>query len=81
MFFAEAGETAIPYDIAPIPRGGVQVEWRGPRMHIEVEIGPTGEPSYLVKKIFPTHREYEEGHDVSWQVILVQIPRVLLARS
>jgi hypothetical protein len=74
-----AGKRVRPFDVAPIPRGGVQIEWRGGDLHLEVEIGPDGDLSYLLKKIRPTGREYEEAHDVESTSVLNELKRVLSA--
>src|SRR5262249_26065958 len=58
-FDPAVGERVHPYDVAPIPRGGVQIEWRGSDVHLEVEIDQEGDVSYLLKTIKPTGREYE----------------------
>lgn len=47
-FFAAAGALAVPYEIAPLSGGGVQMEWRRNERAIEVEIDPDGGYSYLV---------------------------------
>lgn len=36
-----AGQNVIPFAIAPLSGGGIQIEWRSRRGAIEVEIGPT----------------------------------------
>jgi hypothetical protein len=43
-----AGATPAPYFIAPVPTGGVQLEWTGPCSEIEVEVGPEGALGYLL---------------------------------
>jgi hypothetical protein len=43
-----AGTDPAPYFIAPVPTGGVQLEWTGPASEIEVEIGPEGALGYLL---------------------------------
>jgi hypothetical protein len=79
QFGHTVGRRVSPYDVAPIPRGGVQVEWRGTDVHLEVEVGPEGDLSYLLKKLTPTGREYEEAHNVSWEVLSPRIERVLFS--
>jgi hypothetical protein len=43
-----AGADPAPYFIAPVPTGGVQLEWTGPASEIEVEVGPEGALGYLL---------------------------------
>jgi hypothetical protein len=74
-----AGEHVCPFDVAPIPRGGVQIEWRSPDVHLEVEVGPAGDYSYLLKRIHAEGREYEEAHEVDWDQLRPQFERVLLS--
>ena len=78
-FRGAVGDRACPYDVAPIPRGGVQIEWRGDELHLEVEVGPDGDLSYLLKKLRPTGREYEEAHNVSWPTLLPRVQQVLFS--
>jgi hypothetical protein len=42
-------EHALPWAIAPLADGGVQLEWRGPGGAIEVEVGPDGRFDYLIE--------------------------------
>jgi hypothetical protein len=74
-----AGAQVGPFDVAPIPRGGVQIEWRSPEVHLEVEVGPVGDYSYLLKRLRPEGREYEEAHGVDWDQLRPQFERVLLS--
>jgi hypothetical protein len=79
LYQGRAGERVSPYDVAPIPRGGVQIEWRGDDLHLEVEIGPVGDCAYLLKRLTPSGRQYEEAHNVTWADLKRQLDRVLLS--
>jgi len=46
--FTDQTERAKPFFVAPLPYGGVQIEWRRPKAGIEVEIGPDGQFGYLL---------------------------------
>jgi hypothetical protein len=39
---------AAPWFIAPVPDGGVQLEWRGPARELTVTVGPNGSLGYLI---------------------------------
>lgn len=60
----------LPYAVAPIADGGVQVEWRGPRHEIEVEIGSGGGVGYLLIEQQGQDRRFDERSDVSMQRLL-----------
>lgn len=47
--FADGVAHAVPWVIAPLADGGIQVEWRGEGDAIEVEIAPDGSIGYLVE--------------------------------
>ncbi len=64
QMFVLFGERAIPYSIAPLSGGGVQIEWRGSTGAIEVEIGPEGKFGYLVARGKEPPQEFEEGDDI-----------------
>jgi hypothetical protein len=69
----------VPYFVAPISGGGVQLEWRGPRREIEVELGSDGKSfSYLlIEEKGTAHRRAEEKHDVPSSQILDVIRSVV----
>lgn len=51
--FTEANETSklLPYSIAPLANGGIQIEWRDGATDLEVEVEPeTGEYSLLLEQ-------------------------------
>jgi hypothetical protein len=41
-------DSAAPFSLVPIPRGGVQIEWRRRGKALEVEIGPEGKISFVL---------------------------------
>jgi hypothetical protein len=55
---------SLPYFVAPLSGGGVQLEWRGIKRELEVEIGARGEFGYLVieGKGTPNRRSKEEDN-------------------
>jgi hypothetical protein len=58
-----AGVDSTPYFIAPIPTGGVQLEWTSPANEIEVEVGPDAALSYLlISRDGDTERERGQRH-------------------
>ncbi len=49
LFGSRVDAAAVPYSVAPLAHGGVQLEWRGARGIVELEVGPSGDLGYLVK--------------------------------
>lgn len=66
-----------PAHIAPLPSGGVQLEWTGPRAEIEVEIDPEGKLAYLLIAQAGEQRTFTEAKDVSAKTIVDLVTRVL----
>jgi hypothetical protein len=74
LFGARAGDTAIPYSVAPLADGGIQLEWRGRNGVVELEVGPEGELGYL----FLLDDQTEEGDDATWSDVLRRLLRALV---
>ena len=74
-----ADEAAIPWMIAPLADGGVQLEWRGPGGAIEVEINPEGKLNFLVEQNERTIRRSEPEIGVPVDVLVAQIRDVQVA--
>ncbi len=72
------GEHVQPYAIAPIADGGVQIEWRGPRAEIEVEIDSMGQPGYLLIDKGAADRTFQERDTPTRAVLIDAIADVLL---
>jgi hypothetical protein len=68
---------AIPYDIRPLPAGGVQVVWKGPHAELEVDISPEGRYGYLLITNPGNNPTYEEDNDVSLDTIIALISQTL----
>jgi hypothetical protein len=66
-----------PAHIAPLPSGGVQLEWTGPRAEIEVEIAPDGKLDCLLIERSGEQRSFTEAEDVSAATIIDLVRRVL----
>jgi hypothetical protein len=58
------GRPAPPWVVAPVPDGGVQVEWMASPRKIVVQIDPDGELSYLVVDRSELIPSYTEDHGV-----------------
>lgn len=67
-----------PWTVVPLHSGGLQVEWKGPVGHLEVEIAPTGELSYLVERDNLAFDESEDGVDVSVDSVADLVRSVLV---
>jgi hypothetical protein len=71
------GARGTPYSVAPIPDGGVHVEWRGARDTVEVWVSPGGEVGYLYVRPTATGEAHTEEDDVSWSKVLELVRRAL----
>jgi hypothetical protein len=76
LFGARAGDAAVPYSVAPLADGGVQLEWRGRSGVVELEVGPEGELGYLFLAGAEGGAPAEEGDDASWSDVLRALSRV-----
>ena len=72
---AALGERAAPYTVMPIADGGVSIEWRGAGADLELDIGPSGELSYLLIMQGDDGRQFEEGSDLPDQQALDLVRR------
>jgi len=66
-----------PFHIAPLPSGGVQLEWTGPRTDIEVEIDPEGKLAYLLIDRSSEPRTFTEAEGVPPATLVDLVMRVL----
>jgi hypothetical protein len=55
---------ALPWTIAPIPNGGILIEWKASARKVQVEIDPEGSLSYLIVDRSDLSPTYTEEHDV-----------------
>jgi hypothetical protein len=74
----EVGDKAMPFWVAPLPTGGVHVEWRGSRSALEVEIGPQGQLGFLLQEDEGANAVYEEGDDASLSDIHIRLRQVVV---
>lgn len=78
-FDETAGEWIVPFHVAPIPNGGLQIEWRGPGATLELDIGPDGAFGYLLIQGRGEARRFEESENVSWATVLGLVGRVVIS--
>lgn len=71
------GDQIQPFAIAPLADGGLQLEWRGPKGTLEVDIAPDGKLGYLLVE-GQKDRSFEEGDDVPWNRIPALMRRVMV---
>jgi hypothetical protein len=71
------GDRIAPYTVMPIVDGGVALEWRGSKADFNLDIGPTGDLSYLLIERGADGRTFEEKYDVSDQHALDLVRRVV----
>ena len=74
--FANHTSRAEPFFVAPLPYGGVQIEWRRANKEIEVEIAPDGRFGYLLTTGEGENRTFEERENVSADEILESVVRL-----
>jgi hypothetical protein len=72
------GERSLPYDVAPIPNGGVGLEWRVDNASIEVWIGPDGLLGYLIAEGSEDERRFHEAASASPEELEALMGRVLV---
>jgi len=77
-FGRTVGDRVRPYALAPIADGGVQIEWRGPRAEIEVEIDPIGQLGYLLIDKQGTDRAFAEHDNPTRPELIDAVASVLL---
>jgi hypothetical protein len=66
-----------PTHIAPLPSGGVQLEWSGAQADIEVEVDPEGALAYLFIDRSGEQRAFTEAEKVPLMTIVDLVTRVL----
>ena len=76
LYRVALGERVAPYTVMPIADGGVSIEWRGPSANLELDIGPSGELSYLLITQGDDGRQFDEGTDLPEQEALGLVRRV-----
>ncbi|MGI8857570.1 MAG: hypothetical protein ACR2JW_17690 [Thermomicrobiales bacterium] len=67
---------ARPFFVAPLPYGGVQIEWRRAENEIEVEIAPDGRFGYLSTTGEGENRVFVEKDDASTDEVIDRIVRL-----
>ena len=68
---------SVPAAVVPLADGRVQLEWRGPRTHLEVEIRSTDDLAYLFVSERGAERTSEEADAASWAGVIDLVARAL----
>ena len=76
-FGQQAGDSIRPSVVAPIPGGGIYLEWRSPLAEFQVDVLPDGKLGYLFVDRSGEKPRFEEGEEEVLQATLHYIPRVL----
>ncbi len=76
-FLDKHGLRAVPYDVGPLPTGGVQVVWKGPQAELEVDISSEGHYGYLLIMNPGNNPTYEEDNSVSLDPIIALLSQTL----
>ena len=74
-------EEGVPWMIAPLADGGVQLEWRGQNGAIEVEIAPNGQLNFLVEQGERTIRRSDPNSGAPADQVLDQIIGVIAGEA
>ena len=74
-----AGARVAPETSAPIPDGGLQVEWAGRLERIEVQIAPDGMLGYLIVRGSGADAEFDEADNVPFARVVEAVTHVLAA--
>jgi hypothetical protein len=78
LHFPDAhGMRAVPYDIGPLPAGGVQVVWKGPHTGLEVDISSEGRYGYLLIRNPGKNPTYVEDDSASLDTIIALLSQTL----
>ncbi len=72
-----SGVNPLPWAIAPIGDGSVQVEWKGEDVAIEVEVRADGPFIYLIEKDDVDNLEFDEGEVVGAEDMASLVARVV----
>jgi hypothetical protein len=56
--------SATPFDIVPVPSGGIVLKWRGESAELHLEVGPEAEFGYLLIVQGPEGEGYTEGENI-----------------
>ncbi len=75
---ARGSSRAHPYHLAPIADGGIQIEWRGERNAIEVQVAPDGTLGYLIAWDRGREAEYDEADVAALEAVRALVARVLV---
>jgi hypothetical protein len=67
----------VPSASAPLPDGGIGVEWSGRRGRVDVQANPDGTCGYLVKWGTGRDAGWEEADRASLDAVLAPVDRVL----
>lgn len=73
----DIGHPIAPWTSAPIADGGLQVEWKGNRARIEVQVTPDGSYGFLAKWGRGDDVHYTENEDVALPDMVKLIVRVV----
>jgi hypothetical protein len=65
-----------PFAVAPLPSGGVQIEWRGVQAEIEVAVDAGGAFSYLIERPHEAER-FVEVDNATHEEVVAAITQVL----
>jgi hypothetical protein len=68
---------ATPYDVSPVPSGGVMLEWRSDTTVLQLEVGCDGKFGYLLVEGQGASRKFTERENVASNEMIDLLGRVL----
>jgi hypothetical protein len=70
-------EEIEPSAVSPLDDGGVQLEWRGTKYEVEIEIAPTGAIGFLLIEGAGASRKFIEGNEITFKRAIQLIGQVI----
>ena len=67
----------VPETSAPVPDGGIQVEWQGPAARIEVVLAPDGSLGYLIEQSGEGNARFEEADGLPFAAVVEVVQRLV----
>jgi hypothetical protein len=77
LYGSTFGDRVAPYTVMPIVDGGVAIEWRGSNTDFNLDIGPSGDLSYLLVERSEDGRKFEEKYEVPEQRVMDLVRQVI----
>jgi hypothetical protein len=67
----------LPFHVAPVPGGGILLEWRGTAEDVEVDVDAHGALGYLTVDRRPSPPRFEERDGAAWAEVVAAVAQVI----